>query len=251
MAKDTAPVVQTPVSKRSHQNWGAVIAIVAIIVIAAVASLYVEGALTGGRSPIAPPKPFDFSLSLLTAEAAYVQGDNATVPFSVELVSRSPGQVTLNASGGPSGTVFVFEQQVGAPNFTSVLFASIPQSAPSDIYNLTVTATGGGKTHTGNYTLYVLNAKIIVSGNVTTTIPGIQLGAVIFMSERDGQTYMASLAGSAYSITLPNQQGYFVETSWTDSQGRTGTLLAGNLVVNTGIGANTMTQDFVVPSATG
>ncbi len=222
-----------------------------IIVIVALASLYVEGALTGGKSPLAPPQPFDFSFGLLTNVGAYVQGDNATVPFSVGLASGSPGLVTLSASGGPSGTVFVFEQQAGLPNFTSALFVSIPQSATSDTYNLTVTATGGGKTHTDNYTLDVLNAEIIVSGNVTTTIPGIRLDSIIFLGERESQTYNTTLAGGAYSITLPNQQAYIVETTYTDSQGSTGTLLTGQLIVNTAVGTTTMIQDFATPNSTG
>jgi len=63
--------------------------------------------------------------------------------------------VSLSASGLPSGAAVAFSPLSGTPSFTSALTISVSSTTPAGTYAITLTGSGGGKTHISTYTLTV------------------------------------------------------------------------------------------------
>jgi hypothetical protein len=224
----------------THRTRNIGIAVVLVIALV-IGILYAGGVFTSGHSPM---NPFDFTLDISPTGGTVIQGQNIQTSVSLSLSKGSPEQVTLSASGGPSGATYDFSPSIGSPDFTSTLTITIPNSVPTDAYTVTVTASGGGKTYSNTYTISVLSARTTVSGTVTTTGLGANPTSIQFISKETGLTYTGSMSGNSYSISLPNQQAYSVICSWQGFLGNTGTFDGGTLTVNAGVGTTTMTQNF-------
>ncbi len=67
--------------------------------------------------------------------------------------------VSLAISGLPAGVTGSFNPQSGTPPFTSVLTLTLTTSVPAGNYAVTITASGGGKTHSATVALGVLQSQ--------------------------------------------------------------------------------------------
>ena len=97
----------------------------------------------------------DFSVSVSPSSGSAVQGESATATVSVSSIEGFSSTVSLSASGLPSGATASFSPLSGTPSFTSTLTISASSTTPAGTYMITITGTGGGKTHSSTYTLTV------------------------------------------------------------------------------------------------
>lgn len=112
--------------------------------------------------PIVPPpnQLFDFSISVSPSSGSVDAGDALSNAGTVSLtLSGSAQSVSLSASGLPSnvGTTS-FSPTSCTPTCTSTFSIQTVSSAPSGTYIITITGTGGRKTHSTTYTLTVNGA---------------------------------------------------------------------------------------------
>lgn len=229
----------------SHKNRNIIFA-VALIAVIAVAALFVAGMFSGGTSSFVTPfsPPFDFAVNLSPGGGTVLQGNSLQASVSILLLSGSSQQVTLSASG-PNGVYFNFNPQTIAADSTgSTLTINVPESVATKTYSVTVTASGRGKTHSATYTMYVLSAKIFVSGTVTTTGLGTHPTNIKFVNVNTGQTYETAVNGNSYGVYLPNQQGYHATCSWAGLLWSSGTFDGGSLIIDAGVGQVSLTKNF-------
>jgi len=97
----------------------------------------------------------DFSISISPENVRVRQGESANVTVRVLPVQGFSQAVSLSISGLPGGVTASFSPQSGTPPFTSTLTISVGPTAEPGTYSLTITATGGGRTHQATLTLTV------------------------------------------------------------------------------------------------
>ena len=98
----------------------------------------------------------DFSLLATPGTATANQGGTAQYTIEVSPIAGFSDPVTLSVSGLPSGATYSFNINNQVPPFTSTLTISIPETIPTGSYSLTVTGTGGTKSHDHPLTLEVV-----------------------------------------------------------------------------------------------
>lgn len=103
--------------------------------------------------------------SQLVAETSDVhQGKHLTYTMT----GGSSQSVSLSCTGGlPSGASCSFNPQSANPTFSSTLTISISSPTPLGTYTITVTGIGGGKTHTTQFGLTVVDRIKVTSGGVS------------------------------------------------------------------------------------
>jgi streptogramin lyase len=96
-----------------------------------------------------PPPAFDFSVNLAVPTTETVtQGQSTSFSLIVGLVSGSPQNVTLTASGLPTGASYSLTQPTGSPTFGSTINIFTSTNTPGGTYTITITGTSsGGLTH--------------------------------------------------------------------------------------------------------
>ena len=109
-------------------------------------------AATHGRSTWA--LSFDFSLSN-GGSRTVAKGQSVTNQINVTMNGPSTSQVSLSCSGLPAGTACTFSPAAGYPSYTSTMTISTSKNTPPGTYTITVTGTGGGRTHMTQFTLTV------------------------------------------------------------------------------------------------
>ena len=99
--------------------------------------------------PPPPPPAFDFSVNVATPTSESInQGGTASFSLTVALVSGSPQNVTLTASGLPTGATYSFTEPSGSPMFTSMIDIFTTENTPAGTYTITITGTtSAGLTH--------------------------------------------------------------------------------------------------------
>ena len=97
----------------------------------------------------------DFSISITPPERTINQGDSSTFTVTLNKIGEFNQQVTLTASGLPTGTTPNFGPASGKPAFTSTLNIDTTDSTPAGSYTVTVDASGGGKTDSATATLTI------------------------------------------------------------------------------------------------
>jgi len=107
---------------------------------------------------------FDFSISN-SGNVTVVQGSTGANTIAVTLTSGGTQPVTLSATGFPTSTGFSFAGGctgsptcTASPSFSTTLGVSTlagSSATPTGDYTITVTATGGGQTHTTTFTMTV------------------------------------------------------------------------------------------------
>ncbi len=203
---------------------------VSIMVVLAVAAVII-GLYCDNQSV---PKPFAFILSTYPNNGTVMQAQNLTIQIDATYLGGQPEPIMLSTKGGPNGTIFQFSDQTGIPTepqpFTSNLTVSVPASAVSGVYLISVTSNASTQTINAPFNLTVLNAEIQVFGNVTMDskvyLSGVTLDVIptdiLFTSRITGEVYQAKVhrftdtvlapgKTGNYSIMLPNQQSYNVD----------------------------------------
>ncbi|HLN89444.1 MAG TPA: hypothetical protein VK253_05200 [Candidatus Binatia bacterium] len=178
--------------------------------------------------------------------------------------SVNPQNVTWSADSGSSGIQCDFdstsiayrEDMIGMffkiqDGFSSWFTITIPNSTPTDNYAITVTAKIGSVSHSITMWISVESSFITVSGTINAGNSGItpyQLQFHNLASTTDG--YLATLTANTYSISIPNNQVYFVSVNDGTALDRTG--LWHNLdtffEVEVPAGSTSMTKDFTFGS---
>src|SRR5260370_29697642 len=112
-------------------------------------------------------------------------GGSASNTISVSLVSGSSQSVGLLCSAGlPAGATCNFAPVSGTPTFSSQLTISTSSSTSPGLYTITVTGTGGGITHTTQFTLTVggggsVGGIVIPIGKLALLSPFVGLASLI------------------------------------------------------------------------
>ena len=100
-------------------------------------------------------QPPDFSISTDPDTAAVQQGASTTATVTVTEIRGYSFQVSLSASGQPSGVTVSFDPETGTPTFTSTMEVKVG-GASTGTYTITITALGtDGKPHLTLFTLTV------------------------------------------------------------------------------------------------
>lgn len=89
----------------------------------------------------------DFDLTVNPSSQIISAGQTATYSLAVNPSAGFNSPVTLVVSGLPAGVTGSFNPPSGTPPYTSVLMLSSGTSVPAGNYAVTITASGGGKTH--------------------------------------------------------------------------------------------------------
>ncbi|TES83550.1 MAG: hypothetical protein E3J91_02525 [Hadesarchaea archaeon] len=97
----------------------------------------------------------DFLVSVSPMSGEAVQGEPASATVSVSPIAGFASTVSMSASGLPSGSTASFSPSSGTLSFTSTLTISTASTTPAGTYSITITGTGGEKTHICTYTLTV------------------------------------------------------------------------------------------------
>ena len=97
--------------------------------------------------------PVDFTLEVTPEIRTLVPGGQASYTVAVEPVNGFSSNVSLSVSGLPAGASHQFTPQVVAPGTASTLTVTTATTSPIDDHPLTITGTGGGRTHSDQVTL--------------------------------------------------------------------------------------------------
>jgi Divergent InlB B-repeat domain/PASTA domain len=152
----------------------------------------------------------DFAPTATPSTQTVTRGGSTT--YTVSLVQTSfPDNVTLSATGLPTGTTATFSPTSISGNATSTVTVTTSPTTPTGNHTLTIKGTSGALTHsttvaltvdgTGSYTLSVSRSGS-GSGSVTSSPSGISCGATCSAGFADGTvvTLTASpAAGSSFA----------------------------------------------------
>jgi PKD repeat protein len=105
---------------------------------------------------VTPPPP-DFTISVSPAKQTVHKGGSTSYTITITPRNGFTGQVTLSLSGQPSGasTSFSVNPVNGSTTASSTLLIGTNSTTKNGGYTLTITATGGGLTHTAAVALQV------------------------------------------------------------------------------------------------
>ena len=103
----------------------------------------------------------DFSVSATPSSKVLVQGKKAAFTVRIGTQGGFISPVTFNVSGLPAGVTPSFNPTSLTGPGTSTLTLTASSSAATGSYNLIITATGGGKSHTASVTLSVTPLTVL------------------------------------------------------------------------------------------
>jgi endoglucanase len=104
------------------------------------------------------PATNDFSVSVAPASGSVTTGSSATSTVSTAVTSGAAQQVTLSATGLPSGATASFAPASVSAGSSGTLTIATAGGTPAGTYPVTITGTGTSATHTAAYTLTVTAA---------------------------------------------------------------------------------------------
>ncbi|MEM2902712.1 MAG: zinc ribbon domain-containing protein [Candidatus Bathyarchaeia archaeon] len=111
------------------------------------------------RWPWITREPFDFAVEATPATQSIKAGQQAAFTVYVTLVSGTPQPVTLSVPDICCGSTYSFSLTTGSPTFASALKVATLDSLKPGTYSMTITGSGGGKTHFTIVTLEVAENK--------------------------------------------------------------------------------------------
>jgi len=97
----------------------------------------------------------DFSISVSHSSISVGQGESTSLTITVTSTSEFDSPVSLSLTGAPSGVSHIFVPNMIVPTGSVNLTINTSTSTPPGSYNLTIAASGGGKTHLASATLTV------------------------------------------------------------------------------------------------
>ena len=168
--------------------------------------------------------PADFIVSVSPASQAASAGASAKYAVAVTGQAGFVGQVSLAASGGPSGTTIALTPQLLNSPGTSTMTITVPAGAPPGTFKLTLTATSGTHVHTANPSIDVVSASA-PAGAIGIDFVGTNTSTMA-ASERAGvvaQSHWNSAAGAVRTSALALVDASGTTTgaglTWTSDQG--------------------------------
>lgn len=192
----------------------------------------------------------DFSVASDGISRTVKPGSLVNFPLTVNFQNGFTGTVTLAATGLPAGTTAVISPSSVTTSGTALLTVTTAATTPAGSYTLTITGTGGNKTHTtgatvvidtgadfslaaspstqsvaaGNSTSYTITATATrnFAGHITFSVSGMPAGATVSFSPAtlDGAgtvlmtitTAISTPVGSS-QITVTGASGSVIHTS--------------------------------------
>lgn len=131
--------------------------------------------VTGGRLNLFKTLDlFDFTMSNSGGITVGPKTVGSTT-LTLALNAGGPQTVSLSCSGLPSGGSCSFNPSSGLPSFSSILTIGVSTSTPVGSFIITVTATGGGQTHT---TALMLTVGLVGDINTDCSVNIVDLAAV-------------------------------------------------------------------------
>jgi streptogramin lyase len=124
-----------------------------------------------------PPPSFDFSINVAAPTTETVtQGESTSFNLIVGLVSGTAQNVTLTASGFPTGVSYSFTEPTGSPTFSSAINIFTSANTPGGTYPITITGTTSvGLTHNALQTPVLTVSELPRDFNLSTTVAQVTL----------------------------------------------------------------------------
>ena len=142
-----------------------------------------------------PPPAFDFSVSLTAPTSANItQGQSTSFSVVVNLVSGTSQNVTLTASGLPTGASYSFTEPSGKPTFSSTLNVFTSPNTPGGTYPITITGTA--------------NSSLIHNAGQTAQLIVVELPRDFSISAAASQVTLVQSSKTDLLVTV-SSVGYF------------------------------------------
>ena len=141
----------------------------------------------------------DFSISASPGSVSVNPGQSASSTINTAVVSGSPQNVTLSASGLPAGTVASFSPTSVTSGGSSTLTLTTSSSTPAGSYPITVNGTGTSASHSTTVTLTVVaqdDFSISASPGSVSVSPGQGATATISTSVVAGNPQNVAFSAS-------------------------------------------------------
>ena len=127
-------------------------------------------------SPIWIPNnhPPDFSIAIDPMQGAVQQGGVIPTSITIKGIQGYEHQVSLSATGQPSGVVIAFVPPFGGakPSYTSSVTINVDKNVPAGDYTIIIKGTGAdGKEHSCSYTLTVKSSVTPTPTLIITPTP--------------------------------------------------------------------------------
>jgi hypothetical protein len=113
-------------------------------------------------------KEADFELSIAPTSQIVTPPQEISYLISISKQNDFEETVALTVSGLPSQVQATFDKTSGVPDFISTLTVNTGELAPAGDYDLTIYASGGGKTKTAKMTLKINEASTSSSSDTLT-----------------------------------------------------------------------------------
>jgi len=101
-----------------------------------------------------------FSIGVDPQSVTIKQGEAAEYVIGVASIEGFSGEVSLSVSGLPSGATVLLSHTSGVPPLKSIMRIQTSEDTPIGNYTITVTGTGGGKSHSKSVNLIVKGREL-------------------------------------------------------------------------------------------
>jgi hypothetical protein len=98
----------------------------------------------------------DFTIKITPLSRSLAQGDSTNFSVKILPIEGFNSEVTLSLTGLPAGGSAIFEDSILSPSDSTLLWIKTTPSIAVRTDTLTLTASGGGKSHTSNLSLTVI-----------------------------------------------------------------------------------------------
>jgi len=139
----------------------------------------------------------DFTIDISPKSASVNRGDAITYSIIINPLEGFDQPVSLSISGLPAGATYEFTPSSGTPPFTSTLRIETSDSTPLGSHTITVTASGGGKSHSVSADLVVKEApsfSITLSEEKISVIQGESADITVDIESSGGFSEVVSLS---------------------------------------------------------
>ncbi|MFD0637533.1 M4 family metallopeptidase [Catenulispora yoronensis] len=169
----------------------------------------VSVAAQSGEAQCSTAPSNDFALALNPASGSVAQGKSVSTTVTTSVTSGSAQQVTLTASGLPSGVTASFNPSTVTAGQSSTLTLTASSGATTGSKAITVTGTAASGAHTATYTATVTSTNpgndfsVNVSPGSATVAPGASTTATVATATVSGtaQTVNLTVSGAPTGVT--------------------------------------------------
>ena len=219
------------------------------------------------QSSTAEQSPTKLFVNVSLNQTNVIQGNDLQALVNVTSIGKAEN-VTLGAAISGSSIIYTFAPSTGKSNFTSTLTMSVPFSAPTGNYTLTVIAFGNEQVQNASFVVFVYplsGKRITVSGWVysglmfpsslvdiqfTDVQTGSKTSFAFFPNNYPPETGIigGTVSGAVYSVVLINEHTYSVTVTYYIGPNSQNVLLntesVGNFTVVAPAGETAISEDF-------